>query len=107
MTPEERLKKFKQAQALIREVEFSYPHGHDTRSTIYGLIVNSFGMMSTGALVEKLLRKEIKDAEQAAFEARQCATCNGEGEYAQVSNGCPVPQTCHVCNGTGMKEQAV
>jgi len=63
MTNQERLDKLWKAKALIREVEFSYPTGHQARVFLYGQVVlNFFGIGSplTGYMMrlENLIKEE-------------------------------------------------
>lgn len=65
MTNKERHKKLKQAKALIREVEFSYPTGHLRRRLIYSAVVQIFSITGfLGGLISELrdqVRKEEND----------------------------------------------
>lgn len=61
MDNQTRLSKLKEAETLIREVEFSYPQDHPIRAAIYRVVVNTFSFM--GSLDH--VRNWIKDAIQA------------------------------------------
>ena len=47
MSNQERLEKLELAGRLIREVEFSYPIGDDTRQAIFKVVVNTFSFMGS------------------------------------------------------------
>jgi hypothetical protein len=51
---EERLTKLRQAETLIREVEFSYPVGDPVRLMIYRVIVENFSLTKIGNLISQL-----------------------------------------------------
>lgn len=58
MTNKERIDALKEAEALIRSVEFSYPVGSEIRQGLYRAVVISFGMGST---FNRILN-DLKDA---------------------------------------------
>lgn len=60
MTNLERLTKLAEAQNLIREVEFSYPHGDPIRRTIYNMIVNTFSCIGSLHVIIEELENNIK-----------------------------------------------
>lgn len=60
MNNTERLAKLKQAESLIREVEFSYPHDEQARRLLYQAIVNTFGTLGQVSLVVDWLKESIK-----------------------------------------------
>jgi len=59
VTNRERLDKLKKAKSLIREVESSYPLGHQTRFDLYSLLVGTHGDRSAVAHVIKRIREEM------------------------------------------------
>ena len=65
MTNAERLKKLEQAEDLIREVEFSYPIGNETRKLIYTVVVNTFSFIGLISGIKDDLRKAIKEETRA------------------------------------------
>lgn len=59
MTNQERLDKLKQAQDLIRDVEFSYPIDHPIRNIIYRMVVSTFSFLGCLDCVLSQLKSEI------------------------------------------------
>lgn len=57
MTDEQRLEKLEQAVKLIREVEFSYPVGDETRRMMYASVVEVFSLTRIGQLMTELRKK--------------------------------------------------
>jgi hypothetical protein len=60
MTNEERLAKITEAERLIREVEFSYPVGHDIRTSLYRLVVYTFSFLGPMPSIVKAIKNEEK-----------------------------------------------
>ena len=67
LTNKQRHEKLKQAEALIREVEFSYEDGNETRRMLYRFVVNTFSF--TGVLSGLItgLRDEVRKEENNPY----------------------------------------
>lgn len=69
MTNETRLEKLRQAENLIREVEFSYPVGHSIRSTLYKFIVDNFSWLGVICGIRDIIESNI-DANKRGYPAK-------------------------------------
>ena len=68
MTNKHRLEKLKQAESLIREVEFSYPQGHPIRQDLYRLVVNTFSFIGPMPNIMKSVEQEQKELDDKEVE---------------------------------------
>ena len=48
LTDQQRLDKLEQAVATLREVEFSYPPGHEDRKMLYHIVGTQFSVLNPG-----------------------------------------------------------
>ena len=58
MSNEERLNKLKEAEALIRQVEFSYPREHHIRKNLFSFVVNNFGHMGHMSSIKEMIKND-------------------------------------------------
>ena len=64
MTNEERWKKLRQAEDIIREVEFSYPLDSDERLALYRAVVMTLGFGGPlRIIIDRLARAELAEDE--------------------------------------------
>jgi hypothetical protein len=68
MTNEERIKKLERAVELIREVEFSWPPGHQMRLGMFRVVVDTFGYGGNMHQIINDLKDEIKLANRSRWE---------------------------------------
>jgi hypothetical protein len=61
-----RLAKLKEAERLIREVEFSYAHGSDERTRLYRVVVQTFSFLGALHSLVTSLKLEILAEERAS-----------------------------------------
>jgi len=104
MRNETRLEKLKQAEDLIREVEFSYTQEHHIRRTIYRAVVYTFSVLGPISNVVDFINAEIKEDKRGlpakgepqrecpfvASNFESCPQCRGSFNFMKpYGNACP------------------